>query len=256
MARAKECPTGGPTKENGNCTNPGPDGLPVQCVGEWAEHDKHEYLRRYIDATREVRRGFLRAGAHGSPGGAGYVDLYAGPGRIRVRDSGEVFDGSPLIALAHDKAPFTKVVLCDLDSENISALRSRTAAHAKRVEILQGDCNRRASDLVNALPKFGLNLAFVDPFHLDHLRFSTLEALARLERMDLVVNFPTQDARRNLALYRLTDNEVLDLAVGSKAWRERVKTPKDIHRAIDVLVEALEALGYTGTHNRTMRYCQ
>ena len=32
----ERCRSGGPTKANGNCTNAGPDGFAVQCVGPWA----------------------------------------------------------------------------------------------------------------------------------------------------------------------------------------------------------------------------
>lgn len=250
------CREGGPTKPNGNCTNPGPDGLAVQCVGEWAEHEKHEYLRRYIDATRQTRRKFLVPGRHGRPGGAGYVDLYAGPGKVRLRDSGEVFDGSPLIALGHDEAPFTTVVLCDIDDENVSTLRARTAAHADRTQIIPGDCNAVVDRIVAALPEYGLNIAFVDPFKLEPLHFGTLAKLAALERLDLVVNFPTQDAKRNLQHYLKPGNETLDRALGTPAWRESVHSPSDVHRVLDILIAQLEGLGYTGTRNRTIPVTQ
>lgn len=84
-------------KENGNCTTLGPDGLPVQCVGSWTR-DKHEYLRRYIDATANARAKYV------GRGGAAFLDLFAGPGCARVRTSRLVVDGSPLIALKHEKS--------------------------------------------------------------------------------------------------------------------------------------------------------
>jgi three-Cys-motif partner protein len=249
---APTCNEGGPTKDNGNCTNPGPDGLPVQCVGRWAEDEKHGYLRWYIDATRQARRKYLMPGSHGAPGGAGYVDLFAGPGKVRVRETGEIFDGSPLIALGFDKARFTRVVLCDLDEENVSTLRTRTESDAERVQIFHGNCNEIAQQLVEALPRRGLNLAFVDPFKLDQLHFATLRTLAQLERIDLVVNFPTQDVRRNLGEYSKPDNQILDRALGTRTWRDHVRSTGDVHRAVDILIEQLEGLGYTGTRNRTV----
>src|SRR5687768_5579403 len=99
-----DCEQGGETKDNGNCTAPAPDDhLPVQCVGSWAK-DKHYYLERYIDATRAVRAKYLRPAGSRPAGGAAFVDLFAGPGRCRLRESGQIINGSPLIALANAKA--------------------------------------------------------------------------------------------------------------------------------------------------------
>ena len=115
------CRFGGQTKENGNCTIPAPDdGLPVQCVGPWSKR-KHDILRRYLSASGGPRRGYLPP----APGGAAFVDLFAGPGRARVRTTGELDDGSPLIALKQPLG-FTRLVLCELDPENADALRRRT----------------------------------------------------------------------------------------------------------------------------------
>ena len=135
MNREKSCAKGGPTKGNGNCTVPDVDGASVQCVGQWAK-EKHEYLRRYIGATWAARNKFLAPGAHfPKPGGAAFVDLFAGPGRARIRDTGEIIDGSPLIALKHSEAPFTKVILCDLDEENVAALRKRVQPFGGRATV-------------------------------------------------------------------------------------------------------------------------
>jgi hypothetical protein len=68
-----------------NCPHAAPDGLPVQCVGIWAE-DKHHYLQQYFEATWAVRKKFLPPDGRG---GACFVDLFAGPGRVRVRDTGD-----------------------------------------------------------------------------------------------------------------------------------------------------------------------
>ena len=54
------------------------------------------------------------------------MDLFAGPSRARVSTSGELVDGSPLVALKQP-VPFTKLVLCELDGENIESLKRRVA---------------------------------------------------------------------------------------------------------------------------------
>lgn len=234
----RDCRRCGRKTTSGNCPATLDDGHVVQCVGEWADNVKHEYLRRYIDATRQVRRGYA---------GRGFVDLFAGPGRVRLRDTNEVRDGSPLIALAHEFAPFTKVVLCDLAAENIAALEHRTAAHRERVEIVHGDANVEIARLIAQLPTQGLNLAFIDPFGLRPLHFSTIRALANLERMDLLVNFPTSDIRRNQALYFSdSSNEFITRMLGNERWRDAIG-PRDLGvQIMELFVQKLEDLGYTG----------
>jgi three-Cys-motif partner protein len=129
------CKLGGPTKDNNNCTNPADDdGLPVQCIGAWSR-DKHHYLNLYLKASSNPRRKFLPPeGA----GGAAFIDLFAGPGRARVATTGEIVDGSPLIALKQP-VPFSRVILCELDRENVEALEQRTARY-RGVKIIPGDC--------------------------------------------------------------------------------------------------------------------
>lgn len=105
------CRFGGRRKPNGNCENPAEDGLPSQGVGAWAT-TKHERIRLYIEATRAVRAKYLPPTG---TGGAAFLDVFAGPGRARVRDQPTTVPGSALIAVEHAQAPFSRVILCDLD---------------------------------------------------------------------------------------------------------------------------------------------
>jgi three-Cys-motif partner protein len=65
------------------------DDLPVAEVGEWSVELKHRLLREYVDATWGARAKYPQRG---------YVDLFSGPGRVRVKASGKIMDGSPLVA--------------------------------------------------------------------------------------------------------------------------------------------------------------
>jgi three-Cys-motif partner protein len=248
-----DCSRCGRRTKAGNCPAPLDDGHPVQCVGEWAVIDKHAYIRQYIDATWAARRKFLESRGRYPASGAGFLDLFSGPGRVRIRDTGEVRDGSPFLALDHTKAPFTRVVLCDLAPENAAALLYRTRAHERRVKVFEADANEIIDKLVAELPSHGLNLALVDPFALEPLRFETLARLSRVQRMDILLNFPTSDIRRNLQLYQQQDNDALDRALGTREWREIVTTRKDVPKLAELLVRQLERLGYTGKLNRTIR---
>jgi three-Cys-motif partner protein len=237
------CVAGGETTPNGNCTIVDPaDGVAVQCVGGWAK-DKHDYLDRYIKATRAVRAQFLNAGRTQTAGGAAFIDLFAGPGRARIFSNGLLIDGSPLIALKHESAPFSRVILCDTDAENISALRKRTEAHAQRVTIVDGDCRKNIDKIIALIPPYGLNLTLYDPFSLDSLSFPTLEKLASFQRMDLIVHFPTMDAKRNHAKGAL---KKLENATGSTDMASVVRKPSDTMKAIQKLRMNLGKLGYTG----------
>ena len=241
MVTKQKCKGGGDTLPNGNCTNLGPDNLPVQCVGQWAT-DKHFYLQKYVEATRAVRARYLEPEGARPAGGAAFVDLFAGPGRARVRETGEIIDGSPLVALGHDEAPFTHVILCELLEVNAQTLTQRTAQHRHRTSIIVGDCNEVIDEVIAKIPPHGLNIALVDPFNLQPLCFDTLARLASVKRMDLVVHFPTNTIKRSL--HADGTKALLDRFLGTTSWRDLVTLPDEVVRLIEVLREQLGSLGY------------
>jgi three-Cys-motif partner protein len=248
--RVEQCRTCDESKvqlPNRNCPGPGEDGLPVQCVGSWAK-EKHDYLFRYIEATRAARAKYLSQSRGEHKGGAAYIDLFAGPGRARVRGRGEEIDGSPLIAVRHVGAPFSQLVLCELDSQNAEALRLRTLGR-EGVEVIEGDCHERIDDIVRLIPPQGLNFALIDPFSLDQLRFETIARLAAMTRMDLLIHFPTMDLKRNLTQGA---GPKLSKAIGSEHWQSRIRKPEDVTRAIDELRAELAKHGYTGAQVRSV----
>jgi three-Cys-motif partner protein len=246
MTTKSACRGGGETLSNGNCTTPAPDGLPAQCVGQWAA-DKHYFLQQYIEATRTVRNRYRPPNGRG---GAAFIDLFAGPGVVRVRESGAIRDGSPMVAFRHAEAPFTQLVLCDLAPDNVRALRARTAGDASRVTVVEGDCNERIDQVAAAIPEHGLNIALVDPFALQALKFSTLRRLAEFKRMDLVVHFPTADIKRNLCQHENT-KRWLDEALGTNEWSTRISNSTDVASLIDVLKKQLGELGYQSQNVRS-----
>lgn len=218
------------------------DGLPVLEVGPWAV-EKHDYLRRYITATKAARRRYLPPVG---PGGAAFIDLFAGPGRAQVRGRKEIIDGSPLIAARHSEAPFTHILLCELDPANAAALRRRLESDA-RAQVFEGDCNEEIDRLATAIPPHGLNLALIDPFGATPLRFETLAKLACLDRMDILLHFPTNDLARNLRQHE----DRISAFLGTESWRSRVTKSRDVLKLLDVLREQLLPFGY---QNAKVRY--
>lgn len=246
MSTKSDCKKGGPTLANGNCTNHAPDGLPVQCVGHWAA-DKHFYLKQYIEATRAVRVEFLPPKG---VGGAAFVDLFAGPGVVRFRETGEIKDGSPMVALRHLEAPFSRVILCDVDPGNVRALRARTSPYEGRTSVLEGDCNELIDQVFELIPPRGLNIALIDPFGLKALKFSTIRRLAECKRMDLVIHFPAADIKRNLGQNPQTQLW-LSQALGTSDWRSKIASDTDVAGLIDVFKQQLASLGYLSQEVRS-----
>lgn len=238
MGISQECKWG--RKDNGNCVEPDPaDSLPVQCVGEHAVQ-KHDYVSRYIEATCAARKKFLGTGA-------GYIDLFAGPGRARVRTNGSIIDGTPLIALKHDKAPFSRLIFCDLDPENAAALRARTAFDSERAVVIEGDCNEKIEEVLRWVPERGLNFAFIDPFNLTAIRKETLHSLAVIRKMDLLIHFSTMDYKRNV---RMGSPERAARAFGGQPGP--VIRPADFAAVIENFRSDLVQFGYTGEQVRSV----
>lgn len=248
MGDEERCRCGGRTLPNENCEFPAEDGLAAQCVGTWARL-KHDRLRTYLNATREVRKHFIPPTG---PGGAAFIDLFAGPGRVRFRDSLDTEPGSALIAQAHTEAPFTQLIYCELNPDNARALTERTRNDA-RVHIIEGDCNERIADIVAMVPPNGLNLAFFDPFGAKVFHWETIERLARVQRMDLMIHFPTGALKRNLLNPSNPEfGAVIDRMMGTTDWRDQVHAARDVTKLIDVLRTRLVALGYDNERVNTL----
>ncbi len=247
------CPCGKTTRStprhrggNGNCmVRLAPDSLPFQCVGPWSR-DKHDYLERYITATQSARTKFV----FNSSGGAAFVDLFAGPGLACVPGQMQLVQGSPLIALGHDVAPFSDLILCDRDPENVRALVQRTTGASSRVHVIAGDCNECIDQIVSLIPPFGLNIAMVDPFGLRPLRWETLSRLGSVKRMDLIIHFPTGTIKRNFG--KPTFRRRIDLLIGSSQWQSGITSAEQVPQLIDWLRRSLVSIGYTQANVRSL----
>lgn len=252
-------------KKNGNCTvaDDPDDELPVQCVGSWSK-EKHGYVRKFLEATRSVRASYLPPRGDG---GTAFIDLFAGPGRARVRENvnglvrepAEFIDGSPLIALCEPN--ISDIVLCELDSENLAALRSRTS-HSRKVSVVEGDCNKVIDEIVAKIPRRGYSLALLDPFSASALAFNTIRRLAAFPRMDLIIHFPIGSMKRSFENYRIFERF---LGVPPEQWgvapiaegidpREQpaIVHGEDVRGLLDVMRRQLRSLGYAD-HEITVR---
>jgi len=103
-------------------------------------------------------------------------------------------------------------------------------------------------DVVRNIPPYGLNIALLDPYGLEALKFGTIKKLAAFKRMDLIIHFPTMDMKRN---FDRNEDSVRDF-VGAEAGKKLVTTPRDVPGLIQELRKNLEPLGYTKEQVRSM----
>ena len=193
------------------------DGLPLDEVGPWAK-EKHERLRKYVDISRAARRKFTQG-----RGGASYIDLYCGTGRAIIRDTGEKIDGSPLVAFkcARDRGvPFTQIHIADASEESCRAAEKRIVSAGGTPTAEIGNADNTVVRIAPKLNPYGLHFAFFDPYNLEDLPFSVIEALCRFKHMDILIHVSAQDLQRNLDAYSMTEDSPLDRF--APGWRSLI----------------------------------
>lgn len=192
------------------------DSLHIDTVGTWAE-EKYRLVSLYATLfARSMRRKWPNLV---------YIDLFAGPGRVRIRNTSRIVASSP-IRILNVEPHFDRFIFCEMDDRRASSLEQRCLRdypHAN-VALVHGDVNDMAGSIVDQIPPHSpgrgvLAFCFVDPCKMSDLRFRTLEALAH-RRMDFLVLIPSEmDAQRAEHLYRETGNRVVDEFLGDKQWR-------------------------------------
>lgn len=191
----------------------GEDGLPVRDSGSWVE-EKFYYLGRYLKI-------FSVGMKNKWPGQLYYADLFAGPGRCRIRATQKEIDGSPLLALLG--FDFARYFFFEADRACSEALDVRVKKRApgkwENVKIIPGDCNYTIEQA--GLPFEGLGLAFIDPTGISQISFKTLQRLTAGRQIDLIINFPEgMGIRMNLHQYTRTEANALNRFMGSARWKE------------------------------------
>jgi three-Cys-motif partner protein len=219
------------------------DGLIVDEVGEWAS-EKHTRLRKYIDAYRNVRALYLPPKG---TGGAGYIELFSGPGRSQIKGTGEFIDGSPLVAYRaaqRSGTRFSEIHLNDLDPDKSSALEKRITALGGAASIYSQLAEVVVDQIVDALNPSGLHFAFLDPYKLEVLPFSIIRKLVTLPKMDMLIHVSVFDLQRNLRRY-VADGKVLDSFM--PGWRASVDVNRTDHglrtELLDYWLGAIRKLG-------------
>ena len=232
------------------------DGLALRESGLWVTEKLH-YIRRYLEM-------FSIAMSKKNWRNIRYLDLFAGPGKCIIRDVGDILLGSALIATT--RAPsFTNYVFVDLSHDNLVALQQRCASIENvgaKCQYEVGDSNRVVTKIVRQIQERdrqyikdswgSINVTLLDPEGLE-LEWSTVEALARVTKMDLIIHYSQFGITRNLENLHEYDGETaIDRFFGDTHWRTIYKTEAakgassgSIHRRlIEHYKQNLTKLGY------------
>jgi three-Cys-motif partner protein len=231
------------------------DGLIAPDVGAWVE-EKHRLVSLYstlFSSSMKVKWSRRT-----------YVELYAGAGLSRIRGTSKFVFGSPILALKV-KDPFDKYVFCEERANKLEALKARAKQIAPNADIayVQGDCNKRTSDVLAEIPRgsagdTALSLCFADPFDIG-LEFETIRTLASARYVDFLVLLALgMDANRNYEHYLKEDADKVDKFLGSESWRERWATAQwDAVRftrfLADEFTKSMATLGYIPPPHYTMK---
>ena len=125
-----------------------------------------------------------------------FVDLFAGPGLCKDRNTGHEFFGSSLEAL-RCKVPFTHLFLNDIDTGFVDALKERQQQYfpSANVEYFNLDCDEAAHRITERIPRDALTLAFIDPWN--YIPFDSIVNLSQRQPTDLIITFHTTAIKRN-----------------------------------------------------------
>jgi len=192
------------------------DGFFTPEVGAWAE-EKYKLIGNYTSmfATAMKNSWDIRI----------YIDLFAGAGFARIKNTNKVVPSSPFLALSIPDQ-FDKYIFCDKDKKCLTALKNRVELKYPNTDVsfIEGDSNKTTKEIIANMPSYKngetvLSFCLVDIYGMNNLAFSTIEDLAEFF-MDFLILIPTgMDINRfEDQYYDKTDNTVA-IFTGNPNWR-------------------------------------
>jgi len=216
------------------------DGLPARPSGPWIE-TKHRLLTYYAD--------LFATGMKNKWGSRVYVELFSGPGKCFIRDTGKEDLGSPLKVIDRE---FTKFIFAEMSAPAAEALAKRLEPfeNSERTEIWCGDCAEAIQHI--RIPRGSLTLAFIDPTGIGHAPFSLIETLHRKTRCDLLINIQHgMGIKMNVHQYTLDSDEECALTkfLGHEGWKRLPQHNKKefFVGVLDLYKQQLDRLGFSFT---------
>ena len=197
---------------------------------------KTSFTRVYIDGFAGGGRVKAKEQSNGVSKTADETELFSGgaetPGsdgqsaeEVESEEAAGFRHGSPLLALEANP-PFHKFIFIERDQGTLNELEKQVSeagtAKGRPVQYLCEDANT-ALDRISSLDWSAQRATlFLDPFAL-HVRWQTLEAIARTQAMDVWMLFPAMAVNRMLprnAEVPVTWAKRLDETFGDTAWRQ------------------------------------
>jgi three-Cys-motif partner protein len=223
---------------------PGSDGYQALEIGPWAK-EKLSYIQSYCE--------IFNSGMKNKWPVRTYIDVFSGPGRCIVEDTGEEIDGSPLIAL-QCKVPFTHYFFNDINVDSIQSLKNRsTSFSSANIELFNSDCNDVIRQLKSKLPPSSLDFCFIDPLNWE-IAFDSLSFLTAGRNMDLAITFHSGNMKRVVDDYP----DVLNDFFGDDEWQFECKSAMakgQVRRGrtlLDAYEKRLRKLSYVVIHDFTL----
>ena len=187
-----------------------------------------EYLKAYVTATQSIKNADVC-----------FMDLFAGPGRDRQRETGEIGDGSPLIAMSFYPG-FRKFIFVDLNKSFVDQLAQEAANRGIRdlAYPILGDCNLVIDQALKHVPLDGSTFTFIDPEGTD-AKWATIVSIAQHKpqsrnKVELFILFPydmalvrflardeNSDFMVKVDTYRRIDSVMPDTERWKKVYRAR-----------------------------------
>ncbi len=159
-----------------------------------------------------------------------YVDLLAGSGTTKVKETGDIVVGSAFVPHVFARHPYDFSIFVEIDEEKYKALHTRVAHLFKpfKYKILKGDCNKLIREITERMKRDHAHaLVFVDNEGLD-AHWNTINELLR-SFTDILIVFPTAGIRRILGAWmRGTEFPKMDYFFGGPEWKERAVDEEEL----------------------------
>ena len=208
-------------------------------IGDWSV-DKLNILRDYSGRYSQILQNQRSEQTGARRFSHGYIDAFAGAGEHVHKVTGEIVQGSPLIALNLEHK-FDEYDFIDLNPERVERLK-KIADQRKGVSIHHGDCNDVL--LRTVLPKFKYEnfrraLCFLDPYGLQ-LRWEVMATAGRMRSVEIFLNFPVMDMNRNAKQKRIEDvdpdhRQRMTAFWGDESWHRAMFAPSPQANFLDLL---------------------
>ena len=115
------------------------------------------------------------------------------------------------------------------------------------------DSNIYITELIKVLKlkNYRYHFVYIDPYGPEGLKFSTIIEISKLNRVDILLHFPTGAIKRNYENWKLKEKNILNDFLGTSLWQKKAADSKYIYKSlVDTLIEQLINLGYSNENIR------